>query len=135
MERPLDAEIFETEINTMWFEESGILCSIEKPVTLTVENFSTAFAVMQRITKGKRFCLMNDLQTVSAPDKEVRDLITRLMLTAVIAQALITPSMFSKMIANIYLALKKQPFPIRMFNTEREARVWLKQFLEKTNAK
>ncbi|HLG03233.1 MAG TPA: hypothetical protein VI731_06535 [Bacteroidia bacterium] len=119
----------------MWFEESGILCSIEKPVTLTVENFSTAFAVMQRITKGKRFCLMNDLQTVSAPDKEVRDLITRLMLTAVIAQALITPSMFSKMIANIYLALKKQPFPIRMFNTEREARVWLKQFLEKTNAK
>ncbi|MGQ0829315.1 MAG: DUF7793 family protein [Bacteroidota bacterium] len=46
------------------------------------------------------------------------------------ALALLTRSPLSRMIANIYLTLKKPAYPTKVFSDETEARKWLKQYLE-----
>ncbi|MBI3510628.1 MAG: hypothetical protein HY064_08185 [Bacteroidetes bacterium] len=43
--------------------------------------------------------------------------------------SIITNSPVSSMLANLYLGLKKPPFPAKLFTDENKARQWLRQYL------
>jgi hypothetical protein len=46
------------------------------------------------------------------------------------ALALLTNSSLSKMIAEIFMLVKKPPYPTRMFTSEAEALIWIRSYLD-----
>jgi hypothetical protein len=59
----------------------------------------------------------------------MRDYVAEVLPDIAIAVAIISRSAVGKMVANLFFSIKKQPHPVKMFNDEREAKEWLKQYL------
>jgi len=127
---PENTEVFEFPTSTMWFDENGILCSIAKKVPQqTVEEAKETMEELRKITGGKKVCLLSD-STDSLPlNKEMRDYVAEVMPEIAIAVAIISRSAVGKMVANLFFSIKKQPYPVKMFSDETEAKEWLKQYL------
>ncbi len=127
---PENTEVFQFPTSTMWFDENGILCSIAKKVPRqTVEETKKTMEELRKITGGKKICLLSD-STDSAPlNKELRDYLAEVIPEIAIAIAIISRSAVGKMVANLFFSIKKQPYPVKMFSDEMEAKEWLKQYL------
>ncbi len=127
---PLHAKLIEFKTSTMWFDEYGILCSIAKKVPQqTVEEAKQTMEEFRKITGGKKVCMLSD-STDSAPiNKELRDYVAEVLPEIALAVAIISRSAVGKMVANLFFSIKKQPYPVKMFNDELEAKEWLKQYL------
>jgi hypothetical protein len=130
MELPENTEVFDFPTSYMWFDENGILCSIGKKVPQqTIEEAKQSLEEFKKITGGKKVCMLSD-STDSAPvNKEMRDYVADVLPAIVKAVAIISRSAVGKMTANLFFSIKKQPYPIKMFNDETEAKEWLKQYL------
>ena len=127
---PENTEVFEFPTSTMWFDEYGILCSIAKKVPIqTVEEAKKSLEDFIKITGGKKVCLLSDSTNSPPADKEMRDYVAEVLPKIVKAVAIISRSAVGKMAANLFFSLKKQPYPVRMFTDETEAKKWLSQYL------
>lgn len=130
MKAPENVTVTDWKTSFFWFDESGILCSVSKkhpPQTLeeskkTVEKF-------KKLINGKKVCLLIDVTHSSESTKEVRDYAAAEFPKFVKAMAMISESALGKMLANLFFRIKKQPYPIRMFTNEFQAKEWLKQYL------
>jgi hypothetical protein len=127
---PENAEVFELATSTMWFDENGILCSVAKKVPQqSLKEAEKTMGEFTKITGGKKVCLLSD-STDSAPaNKEMRDYAAEILPKIALAVAIISRSAVGKMAANLFFSIKKQPYPVKMFNDETEAKEWLKQYL------
>jgi len=130
MEIPQNTKIYEFPTSTVWFDENGIVCSVAKKVPpLTVPQTREVLIRFRELTGGKKICLVSD-STHSAPvNKEMRDYLAEVMPEIVLAVAIISRSPVGKMAANLSFSIKRQLYPVRMFNDEMEAKAWLQQFL------
>ena len=127
---PENTALFEFPTSTMWFDENGILCSIAKKVPQqTVEETKKTLEEFRKITGGKKVCMLTDSTDSTPVDKEMRDYIAGIMPEIAIAIAVISRSAMGKMVANLFFSIKKQPYPVKMFSDETEAKEWLKQYL------
>ncbi|MEQ8471077.1 MAG: hypothetical protein RIC35_07825 [Marinoscillum sp.] len=114
----------------MWFDESGILCSIAKKVPAqTVEQAKETMVEFRKLTGGKKICLLSDSTDSPPANKELRDYAAEVIPEIAKAVAIISRSAVGKMAANLFFSIKKQPYPVKMFNDEAEAKEWLKQYL------
>ena len=130
MELPKNTEIFHFPTSTLWFDENGILCSIAKKVPLqTVDEAKSTMDEFVKITGGKKVCMLADSTDSTPVNKEMRDYIAEVLPNVVKAVAIISRSAVGKMAANLFFSLKKQPYPVKMFTDEAEAKKWLKQYL------
>ncbi|MEO6189394.1 MAG: hypothetical protein ABIO44_02560 [Saprospiraceae bacterium] len=127
---PVNTKIIEFPTSTMWFDEHGILCSVAKKVPQeTVEEAKKTMVEFLKLTGGKKVCLLSDSTDSPAANKEMRDYAAEVIPEIVKAVAIISRSAVGKMAANLFFSIKKQPYPVKMFNDENEAKEWLKQFL------
>jgi len=127
---PQNTEVFEFQTSTMWFDENGILCSIAKKVPQqTVEEAKKTMEELRKITGGKKVCLLSDSTDSTPLNKEMRDYAAKVIPEIAKAIAVISRSAVGKMVANLFFSIKKQPYPVKMFSDEREAKEWLKQYL------
>ncbi len=127
---PENTEVIEFPTSTMWFDENGILCSIAKKVPQqTVEEAKKTMEELRKITGGKKICLLSDSTHSTPLNKEMRDYAAEVMPEIAKAVAVISRSAVGKMAANLFFSIKKQPFPVKMFSDENEAKEWLKQYL------
>lgn len=127
---PENAKIIEFPTSTMWFDESGILCSIAKKVPAqTVEQAKETMVEFRKLTGGKKICLLSDSTDSPPANKELRDYAAEVIPEIAKAVAIISRSAVGKMAANLFFSIKKQPYPVKMFNDEAEAKEWLKQYL------
>lgn len=127
---PENIQVFELPTTTMWFDESGILCAVAKKVPLqTVEEAKKTFKEFSKITGGKKICLLSDSTNSSPANKEMRDYAAQVLPEIAKAVAIISRSAVGRMAANLFFSLKKQPYPVKMFMDEIEAKEWLKQYL------
>jgi len=127
---PENTEVFELPTSTMWFDENGILCSISKKVPQqTIEETKKTMVEFLKITGGKKVCLLSDSTDASPVNKEMRDYLAEVIPEIAKAIAIISRSAVGKMVANLFFSIKKQPYPVKMFSDEREAKEWLKQYL------
>lgn len=127
---PPNTKVYEFPASTIWFDENGILCSIAKKVPPeTVEEVKKTVAELAKITDGKKVCLLSDNTDSPPANKEMRDYLAEIIPEIVKAVAIISRSAVGKMAANLFFSIKKQPFPIKMFTDETEAREWLKHYL------
>jgi len=130
MVRPENVEVFEFPTSTMWFDENGILCSVGKKVPQqTVEQAKKTMEELRKIAGGKKICLLSDSTDSTPPSKEIRDYAAEVIPEIAKAIAIISRSAVGKMVANLFFSLKKQPYPVKMFSDETEAKEWLKQYL------
>jgi hypothetical protein len=127
---PENVQVVEFPTSTMWFDEHGILCSISKKVPQqTVEEAKKTMEDFIKLTGGKKVCLLSDSTDSTPSNKEMRDYIAEVIPEIAKAVAVISRSAVGKMVANIFFSIKKQPYPIKMFDSETEAKEWLKQYL------
>jgi hypothetical protein len=124
-------EPFETAVSIFWFDKEGIFCSYtKKGMKPTRETLRQTFDYIRANSPGKLVCWLGDVTEAAAADKETRDFAAEETPKLIKALALITKSSFSKMFANLFLAIKSPAYPVKMFTDETEARAWLRKFME-----
>ncbi|WP_373512974.1 hypothetical protein [Persicitalea sp.] len=127
---PPNANVIELPSSTVWFDENGILCSVAKKVPQqTVEEAKKTMEEFRKITGGEKVCMLSDSTDSPPANKEMRDYAAEVIPEVVKAVAIISRSAVGKMAANLFFSIKKQPYPVKMFNDEVEATEWLKQYL------
>jgi hypothetical protein len=127
---PRDANIIEWDTSRFWFDENGILCSVSKKgARQTLEQTREAMEKFKKLIGDKKVCLLVDVTNSSESSKEVRDYAAREFPKVIKAIAMISNSALGKMLANLFFTVRSQPYPVRMFNDEGEAKEWLKKYL------
>jgi len=129
MKIPDNTTVFEGELATFWFDENGILCANSKNTPRTVERQKDNYAFIRKITGNKKVCLLSDNTETSLQGEETRNYAASHISKFFKAKAVISFSSDGKYVVNSFLALKKQPVPIKMFDNEKEAKEWLMQYL------
>lgn len=125
-----NTEVIEFPASTVWFDEDGILCSVAKKVPLqTIEDAKKTMEEFRIITGGTKICMLSDSTDSPPPNKEIRDYAAEVMPEIAKAVAIISRSAVGKMAANLFFSIKRQPYPVKMFTEEVEAKEWLKQYL------
>lgn len=127
---PKNTKIIEWPNATMWFDEDGILCSVSKKAPQqTLAEAKQSVEDFKALTGGKKVCMLSDNTHSTAPNKEMRDYVALVMPDLVNAIAIMSASAAGRMVANLFFSIKKQPYPIKMFDDEATAKTWLKQYL------
>jgi len=126
---PPGKEIFEGEIATYWLDNDGLLISVSKSPTRTVANITANVALVKQITSNKKVPLLIYLSKSGVPDKETRKFATKQLPEIYSAMAMVSKPGLAKFIMNLLFRLKPPPIPMKSFVNDKEARVWLKQFL------
>ncbi len=127
---PENVQVIEFPTSTMWFDEHGILCSISKKVPQqTAEEAKNMIEEIIKLTVGKKVCLLSDSTDSTPVNKEMRDYIAEVIPEIAKAVAIISRSAVGKMAANLFFSIKKQPYPVKLFTDETEAKEWLKHYL------
>ncbi|MES2513152.1 MAG: hypothetical protein V4580_03375 [Bacteroidota bacterium] len=125
-----DAKVYEMPTSTMWFDENGILCSVAKKVPQqTLEAAKENMVEFLKITGGKKVCLLSDNTNSPPVNKEMRDYAAEVIPDVAKAVGVISNSAVGRMAANLFFTLKKQPYPVKFFEDEHQAKQWLKQYL------
>jgi hypothetical protein len=130
MQPPVNAQVYDWETSTFWFDENGILCSISKKShPLSMEDVERTVEEFKKLIGDKKICMLIDVTNTVESSREVRDYAAAEFPKFVKAIAMVSKSALGKMLANLFFTLKAQPYPTRMFNDEKEAKEWLKQYL------
>jgi hypothetical protein len=126
---PENIKKLELLASTLWFDENGILCSIAKNVPQTLEEAKEAMTPLRDFIGPGKVCMLADNTRAAPVNKQMRDFAADVLPQFIKALAVLSQSPVGKMTANLFFALKKQPYPIKFFNSETEAKEWLKQYL------
>lgn len=130
MQPPKNANVIDWPNSIMWFDEDGILYSVsKKKPSLTLAEAKKAVEDFKKLTNGRKVCMLTDNTNSSPPSKELRDYVAEVMPDLVKAIAVTSNSAAGRMVANLFFSIKKQPYPIKMFEDETKAKKWLKQYL------
>ncbi len=130
METPTNVKVYDLPASVIWFDEDGILCSVAKKVApQSLDQAKESVANFLKITGGKKVCMLSDSTNSPPVNKELRDYAAEVIPQIVIAIAIMSRSSVGKMAANLFFSLKKQPYPVKFFDDEKEAKTWLKQYL------
>ncbi|HTF05406.1 MAG TPA: STAS/SEC14 domain-containing protein [Bacteroidia bacterium] len=123
--------MIESATTNMWFDDHGILCSIaKKHPPQTEEQIEQTMKDFIKLSGGRKLCMLADITDAVPAKKETRERAADEFPKHVKAIALLTRSPLSKMIANLFFALKPPTYPMKMFNDPEEGREWLKQYLK-----
>jgi len=127
---PEDSEIIELPTSRMWREDSGIVCAISKKVkSQTIEEARESVRALRDFLGDEKVCMLIDVSHSSESSRELREYAAEELPKLVKAIAMVSNSALGKMVANLFFNLKSQPYPVKMFNDENEARIWLKNYL------
>jgi hypothetical protein len=130
MEIPTNTKVIEWPTSTIWFDENGILCSISKKAPpQTLEEARKTLEDFKKLIGNRKVCMLIDVTDTPESSKELRDYAAAEFPKFVKAMAMLSKSVLGKMLANLFFSVKAQPYPAKMFNTEAEAKEWLKQYL------
>lgn len=127
---PEHTAILELPTSRIWREDSGIVCVMSiKAKEQTVEEAKASLEAMRNYLGDEKVCMLIDVTHSSESSRELRAFAAEELPKIVKAVAMVSASALGKMIANLFFNLKSQPYPVKMFNDENEARTWLKRFL------
>jgi hypothetical protein len=129
MKPSTNTKIFEGELATFWLDEHGILCALSKNTLRTLEKQKKNYEFIKEIVGNKKVCLLSDTTSSSPQDRKTREYSAIELPKMFNAMAVISDSVLGRYIANLFVVLKNQPIPIKMFDDEQEAKEWLKQYL------
>ncbi|MBL7891429.1 MAG: STAS/SEC14 domain-containing protein [Bacteroidia bacterium] len=129
MNPPDNVQLIKGEIADYFLDSDGILYSYSKNPRRTVKNILENIALVRSITNNKKVPLLIYLSKSPVPDKETRDFVNKELPNVYTAMALISKPGLSKFIMNFLFSLRPPPIPMRSFTDDKEAKMWLTQYL------
>jgi hypothetical protein len=130
MHPPKNAEVVDFGSSLIWTDESGIVyIKSTKEPSPDIESLKEKIQDFKFRFGDKKWCFLLDVTNRGPVSKELRDFSAKELPKLIKAMAIISQSALGKMIANLFFAINKQPYPAKMFNSEEEAKNWLKQYL------
>ncbi len=130
MEPPRNVRVTDWDTSRFWFDEDGILYSVSKKgPKQTLEQVKRSMEDFKKVIGNGKVCMMVDVTNSPETSKEVRDYVAKEFPGIIKAIAMVSGSALGKMLANLFFSVKSQPYPVKMFNNEQEAKEWLKQYL------
>ena len=131
---PPNAKLIEWPTSIMWFDEDGVLYSIQKPnapqQVASKEEALIQIEEFRKLIGNKRTCMISYSDSTTPPPKKAdRDWIGKELDSIVKALGIITTSPLSKMVANLFFGLKPPAYPVKFFSNEVDAKQWIKQYL------
>ncbi|MEX0720320.1 MAG: STAS/SEC14 domain-containing protein [Balneolaceae bacterium] len=129
---PPDSEIIEWPTSRMWFQD-GIVYAISKKGDRSLEETKEMLETFKELVRkelgDEKVCLLIDVTNSPETPRDIRDYAAEEFPKIVKAIAMISESALGKMVANLFFTIKTQPYPTRFFNSEKEAKKWLQQYL------
>jgi hypothetical protein len=118
----------ETSTSSLWIGEDDILRGVFKEgAKETLDEARENVAAAKRLAGDRKVLVLIDMSEIKMISREARALYAGPETSAYsLAQALITKSPISRMIGNFFIGLNKTSHPVRLFNSEDEALIWLK---------
>ncbi len=129
MTPPNSAKVYEGELADFWMDEEGILCAISKMVPRTLENQKANYDLIRQITNNKRVCLLADNTLTYEQDDATRKYMASEIPKIFKAMAVISRTVFGQGVSDTFLYYEGTPVPIKTFKDEKEAKEWLRQFI------
>lgn len=114
----------------LWLDEDGILIAVNKPSILdTLNDALEKIAAVVQLSNGTPRALLVDVTETKSVSREAREAYAQAGKDGkVVALALVTGSVVSRIIANFFLNFHKPPIPVRLFNSRGPAKDWLMQY-------
>jgi len=113
----------------MWLRPDGIVqMAWVTLVDIRLEDAIAAIQAMTELTGGRLSPLLVDLHDSGQQARAARLEFTS-QADLVSAVALIVGTPLSRIMGNFFLGVSRPPYPVRMFDTEESALVWLNEFV------
>jgi len=107
----------------------GILIGIHKPVVIDLIIAKTIVQERIEFTEGKSYPILIKDYGVAKIEKQAREYFnTPESYEGITACAILTNSIFKMTLANFFIKMSKQPFPVRLFKDQDEATEWLTSY-------
>ena len=123
---PKSAEVFETATSKYWFDDGLMYVLTKKGTPPDLDTHKKDMEAFKKRIGNKKICAIMEVNDSTPTSKEIREYNTAELPGLFKAIAFIIKSPLMKMLASLYLGIKSNPFPIKMFSTEEEAREWIK---------
>jgi hypothetical protein len=123
--------VIETRTAKVWLDEEGIvrLVSMGKIIE-GLEASQENWDAVNQVSEGKIRPLFADIRNTKPIDAESRKFYSRLQVRELIsAVALVVASPLSRVVGSMFLGLNKLPVPVRLFTSEEQALLWLREFV------
>ena len=117
----------------IWLQDDGILHVVHDEGSVdTPENERALLAAGKRlIGEDRKALILGDITGLARSSREARAVgVSREVVEAVAAMAIITRSPVSRIIGNFFLSLNRPPYATRLFTSEEAALSWLKRHAE-----
>lgn len=125
---PNNVDVKENSTSYYWFDEDGILCALNKNIkAVPYDEVVKLVEDLKHLTENKKICMLMDVTHSPSSTKEIREYTAREFPKLVKALALVSASPVSRLLAYLFFAVVRTPFPSKMFSNEGEAKAWLKQ--------
>ncbi len=136
MEPAKETETIDLTDSLVWMENEILMIKAKPDVEVTLEdaerNFKSASERFNVNEKNKALILC-DIRQARPLSKEIRDYYgTEEVVNQTKAFAFIITTPLSKMIANLFIGIRKPPIPMKMFTDKFKAVEWLNQFKDIT---
>jgi hypothetical protein len=128
MKAPANAQLYETAISTLWFDESGFLFGNSKKIERKIEHYKELMEIYKKLSNDgkKKLWILADSSNASPMSKEIVDYLALESPKYLHAMAILTTSSFGSSQVNTFLKLSFANFPVMLFSDEDEALTWLK---------
>ncbi|MFZ1287979.1 MAG: STAS/SEC14 domain-containing protein [Candidatus Phosphoribacter sp.] len=113
----------------VWLRPDGIVQIVWGPrVTMGLEDAVAAVDAVAELTGGRRSPLLVDAREPGGPDRPARaEFLRRGEIVSAVALIVVSP--LSRIMGNFALNLNKPSAPVRLFDDEASALVWLLEFV------
>jgi hypothetical protein len=131
MKPPENADILEIPASITWMDEEGYICSVSRKAP--PQSMEDSIRSMEGFVKkygNKKYCFLLDIIHAAPSDREAREYAEKKLPNIARAIAIISNSVFGKMLGNLFLGLNPPAYPAKIFDNETEARSWLRQYLD-----
>jgi hypothetical protein len=126
MELPKD-QFQNHPLAVIWIDNEGILHKVSKNTIRTPEAVRDLYASMRSMAKGKKMCALMEVSKEGISDLKTRTILKEEIPKTFSAVAIMSSTPLGKMIGTLISALASTHIPVKVFDTEQEAREWLKQ--------
>jgi hypothetical protein len=127
----MSEKIIETTAYLTWMGKDGIARTTVKPnADVTIKEAKENSIAVNSLFTGQNFPLLVDSREIRSISKEARDLFSLNNRSSYVNSfAILIESPLSRIIGNFFMGLNKPRVPVKLFNSEQEALLWLKNYL------
>ena len=110
--------------------EKGIMhCIFRSNLHMDLEVAKQCVGARIEFSKGISYPCLIDMEGVKSTDSKARVYMAKEGARLMKAGAMLTSSMYTKMLGNVFLTINKPEIPVRLFSDKATAIKWLKQYL------